>query len=71
MPPRQTAGGQGPAAGPLHAAVELLLRRLAVLAGQLALAGPVPSYRDVAERAERVVHFHDGRLVESGAGSQL
>lgn len=25
----------------------------------------------VAERAERVVHFHDGRLVESGAGSQL
>ena len=26
---------------------------------------------DVAERAERVVHFHDGRLVESGAGSQL
>ena len=25
---------------------------------------------DVAERAERVVHFHDGRLVESGAGSQ-
>jgi putative ABC transport system ATP-binding protein len=24
----------------------------------------------VAERAERVVHFHDGRLVESGAGSQ-
>ncbi|NDG75482.1 MAG: ABC transporter ATP-binding protein [Synechococcaceae bacterium WB8_1B_136] len=26
---------------------------------------------DVAERAERIVHFHDGRLVESGAGSQL
>ncbi|MFM8936926.1 MAG: ABC transporter ATP-binding protein [Vulcanococcus sp.] len=26
---------------------------------------------DVAERAERVVHFHDGRLVESGAGSQV
>jgi putative ABC transport system ATP-binding protein len=25
---------------------------------------------DVAERAERIVHFHDGRLVESGAGSQ-
>ena len=25
----------------------------------------------VAERAERVVHFHDGRLVESGAGSQF
>jgi putative ABC transport system ATP-binding protein len=25
----------------------------------------------VAERAERVVHFHDGRLVESGAGSQI
>jgi len=25
---------------------------------------------DVAARAERVVHFHDGRLVESGAGSQ-
>lgn len=25
----------------------------------------------VAERAERVVHFHDGRLVESGAGSQV
>ena len=24
----------------------------------------------VAERAERVVHFHDGRLVDSGAGSQ-
>jgi putative ABC transport system ATP-binding protein len=26
---------------------------------------------DVAERAERIVHFHDGRLVDSGAGSQL
>jgi len=26
---------------------------------------------DVAARAERIVHFHDGRLVESGAGSQL
>ena len=26
---------------------------------------------NVAERAERVVHFHDGRLVESGAGSQV
>jgi putative ABC transport system ATP-binding protein len=26
---------------------------------------------NVAERAERIVHFHDGRLVESGAGSQL
>ena len=26
---------------------------------------------DVAERAERIVHFHDGRLVESGAGSQV
>ena len=25
---------------------------------------------DVAERAERIVHFHDGRLVDSGAGSQ-
>jgi putative ABC transport system ATP-binding protein len=25
---------------------------------------------DVAARAERIVHFHDGRLVESGAGSQ-
>ena len=25
---------------------------------------------DVAARAERVVHFHDGRLVSSGAGSQ-
>ncbi|MFM2081204.1 MAG: hypothetical protein RLZZ219_1886 [Cyanobacteriota bacterium] len=25
----------------------------------------------VAERAERVVHFHDGRLVSSGAGSQV
>jgi putative ABC transport system ATP-binding protein len=24
----------------------------------------------VADRAQRVVHFHDGRLVESGAGSQ-
>jgi putative ABC transport system ATP-binding protein len=27
--------------------------------------------QDVAARAERIVHFHDGRLVESGAGSQL
>jgi putative ABC transport system ATP-binding protein len=26
---------------------------------------------NVAERAERIVHFHDGRLVDSGAGSQL
>jgi len=26
---------------------------------------------NVAERAERIVHFHDGRLVESGAGSQV
>jgi putative ABC transport system ATP-binding protein len=26
---------------------------------------------NVAERADRVVHFHDGRLVESGAGSQM
>ena len=25
---------------------------------------------DVAARAERIVHFHDGRLVDSGAGSQ-
>jgi putative ABC transport system ATP-binding protein len=25
---------------------------------------------DVAARAQRVVHFHDGRLVDSGAGSQ-
>ena len=25
---------------------------------------------DVAARAERIVHFHDGRLVSSGAGSQ-
>jgi putative ABC transport system ATP-binding protein len=25
---------------------------------------------DVAARAQRIVHFHDGRLVESGAGSQ-
>jgi putative ABC transport system ATP-binding protein len=25
---------------------------------------------DVAARAERIVHFHDGRLVTSGAGSQ-
>ncbi|MFM2174379.1 MAG: hypothetical protein RLZZ54_2306 [Cyanobacteriota bacterium] len=25
---------------------------------------------DVAARAERIVHFHDGRLVNSGAGSQ-
>lgn len=26
---------------------------------------------DVAARAERIVHFHDGQLVESGAGSQF
>ena len=26
---------------------------------------------DVAARAEQIVHFHDGRLVESGAGSQV
>jgi len=26
---------------------------------------------DVAARAQRVVHFHDGRLVSSGAGSQV
>jgi putative ABC transport system ATP-binding protein len=26
---------------------------------------------NVADRAERIVHFHDGRLVDSGAGSQL
>jgi putative ABC transport system ATP-binding protein len=26
---------------------------------------------NVAERAERIVHFHDGRLVDSGAGSQI
>ena len=26
---------------------------------------------DVAARAEQIVHFHDGRLVESGAGSQI
>jgi len=26
---------------------------------------------DVAARAERIVHFHDGRLVDSGAGSQV
>ncbi|MFZ9570155.1 MAG: ABC transporter ATP-binding protein [Vulcanococcus sp.] len=26
---------------------------------------------DVAARAERIVHFHDGRLVAEGAGSQL
>ena len=26
---------------------------------------------NVAERAQRVVHFHDGHLVESGAGSQV
>jgi len=26
---------------------------------------------NVAERADRVVHFHGGRLVESGAGSQM
>jgi len=25
---------------------------------------------DVAARAERIVHFQDGRLVDSGAGSQ-
>jgi putative ABC transport system ATP-binding protein len=26
---------------------------------------------DVAARAERIVHFHDGRLVSEGAGSQI
>ena len=26
---------------------------------------------DVAARAERIVHFHDGRLVSEGAGSQV
>jgi len=25
----------------------------------------------VAARAERIVHFHDGRLVSEGAGSQV